>query len=82
MPNVISLALTFMSCTFLMGLLLGWLIWSFGSSKERSLLVKDIEFWKSNLEQARFKQDSDVKELDAAKQEIARLKKRLAAKAA
>ena len=78
MSTFLSQILVYMSCTFLLGLSLGWLVWSFGSSKERKTLVDEAQFWKAHLEQTRFKRDEDLNKIEQLLNDKANLKKQLA----
>jgi|GEM_PF-4919787 len=68
----------FMLVTFLLGLLLGWLVWRYGSSANQSPET-EIEFWRSNLEQCRFKLSNEQNKVEVLREEKANLKRRLEA---
>jgi uncharacterized membrane-anchored protein YhcB (DUF1043 family) len=70
----------FMFCTFLLGLLLGWLVWRFGGSSRQALtsMNSEVDFWRSNLEQCRLELGKEQNNLAALHEERTNLKKRLA----
>ena len=72
----------FMAIVFALGLLLGWLLWSFGGAKQAKLLSAEVDFWKSNLEQSRAERQADINKIEALSKERDVLKKRVAAKGA
>lgn len=81
MSDFQMMIMVFMSCTFLFGLILGWLVWSFGGSKDRRLLEAEIDFWRSQLELSRQKENVKIQAIEALTQEKADLKVRLSKKA-
>jgi uncharacterized membrane protein YciS (DUF1049 family) len=68
-----------MSCTFALGLLLGWLLWGFGYAKKLKQLSADANFWQQNLEQTRRAHNDDLMKIEQLVGEKQNLKKRLAA---
>lgn len=78
MSVLLTEVMFFMSCTFLLGLALGWVAWRIGSEKERKILVSQAEFWQSQLDEARLKRDADLSRIDMLAKEKANLQKRLA----
>ena len=79
MFSFLTQVLVYMTCTFLLGLVLGWLLWKFGGSKEVASMESEISFWKHNLEQSRLEREQDLNKIAALTQEKDNLKKRLAA---
>ncbi len=71
----------FMLCTFVLGLLLGWLLWRYGGASKKALnsMNTEIDFWRSNLEQCRNELGTEQNALAALREERTNLRKRLAA---
>ncbi len=70
----------FMACTFVAGVILGWVIWRFEGASKQALdsLSSEVDFWRSNLEQSRIELANEKTALAALREEKANLKKRLA----
>lgn len=79
MSSVLSQVLVYMFSTFILGLLLGWVVWRQGSTEARKSLTLEIDFWKSHLEHTRLERDHSIDKVEALTKEKANLKKRLAA---
>jgi len=79
MSSLLIQVLIFMSSTFVLGLLLGWVVWKQGADEQRQTLADEVQFWKDHLEQTRLERDRDINKIDALTKEKANLKKRLAA---
>ncbi|KJZ17867.1 hypothetical protein [Loktanella sp. S4079] len=71
----------FMLVTFGLGLLLGWVIWRYddGTAPTQDSHETELEFWRSNLEQCRFKLNNEQNKVETLREEKARLKRRLEA---
>ncbi|WP_296428372.1 hypothetical protein [Yoonia sp.] len=72
----------FMLCTFLLGLLLGWLVWRYGGASQQALdsVNTEVDFWRSNLEHCRVELGNEQNTVASLREEKAALKKRLAAR--
>lgn len=49
----------FLSATFLLGLALGWVLWSFSAKLEISSMASERDFWKKSYDQERLKSDKN-----------------------
>lgn len=74
-PLVMILA--YLSATFLLGLVLGWLVWRFGSSNQSESTTTDAEYWKERLEQSRVERNIEQDRIVTLERERDNLKKRL-----
>ncbi|MEP3637416.1 MAG: hypothetical protein ABJN14_09175 [Paracoccaceae bacterium] len=79
MIDLVNPVLGYMVCTLVLGTILGWAVWGFGSSKKHQSLASEAEFWEANLNQARRERDINLTEIESLKEEKANLKKRLKA---
>ncbi len=70
--------LAYLSSTFLLGLVLGWLLWKFGGSKQIESVATELQYWKQRLAQARLETDQKQDKIDSLEREKDNLKKRLA----
>jgi len=68
---------TFMLCTFLLGLSLGWLLWKLGGGAKA--LRSEVDFWRSQHEQSRHELWTEQTALSTAREELDSVKKKLAA---
>lgn len=75
---MVTEVLIYMACTFLLGLALGWVAWRIGRENERRFLVSQVEFWESQLEEARRMRDADIGKIDILTKEKVNLKRRIA----
>ena len=67
----------YMFCTFILGLLLGWVAWRYeGVSKQA--MNSEVDFWRSNLAQCRSELGNEQDINAALLDQTATLKKRLA----
>lgn len=84
MSSILLQTYSFMLCTFMLGLLLGWLVWRYGGVSNRALVSAnaEVDFWRSNLEQCRNELDQEQNKCVALNKQTAELKKRLAAQKA
>ncbi len=78
MFSFLTQVLIYMSFTFLLGMVLGWLLWKFGGSKEAASMESEISFWKQNLEQSRLEREQDLNKIARLTEEKDILKRRLA----
>lgn len=78
MSDLLTQVLIFMSCTFIFGLALGWLVWGFGFSGKQKQLASEADFWRDNLEQNRLEHQNDLRKMEALVEEKQQLKKRIA----
>ncbi|EBA10602.1 hypothetical protein RCCS2_03092 [Roseobacter sp. CCS2] len=76
--NLAAEVLIYMSCAFLLGLGLGWVAWRIGREQERKSLVSQVNFWETQLEEARRQRDADIGMIDVLRKEKVNLKKRVA----
>lgn len=81
MSDVSTQILIYMSCIFILGLLLGWLVWGFGYAKKLKLLSADANFWQQYLEQSRREHHQDTVKIEKLLAEKQDLKERLSAMA-
>ncbi|WP_373635061.1 hypothetical protein [Yoonia sp. SS1-5] len=77
MSDPMTQVIIYMTGTFVLGLLLGWLIWRFGSAKQQELMNAEIKFWRDNLEQSRQEREGELNQIEALRREKEKLKKRL-----
>jgi uncharacterized membrane-anchored protein YhcB (DUF1043 family) len=77
MSSLLLQILAYMLCTFLLGLLLGWLVWRYGGAS-KSTMNSEVDFWRSNLEQCRRELGNEQNGHAALREETTKLKKRLA----
>ncbi|PUB19234.1 hypothetical protein DFP92_101829 [Yoonia sediminilitoris] len=70
--------LFFMTCTFVLGLMLGYLLWRFGTAQKIASMSSDLKFWRDNLEQSRIEREVEIRRIEELTRERAILKKRLA----
>lgn len=84
MSSLLLQIFAFMLCTFILGLLLGWLIWRYGGVSHRALVSAntEVDFWRNNLEQCRNELGLEQSKCVALNKQTAELKKRLAAQKA
>lgn len=64
---------------FLLGLILGWLFWGYGWSKQRKVMSAEVDFWRSKLKQSQLERQGDIDEIATLNKERQILKKRVAA---
>lgn len=69
-----------MFCTFVLGLILGWLVWRFGTNSQQARDAADteVEFWRNKLEQSRQELWSEQSTIAELREEKNVLKKRIA----
>jgi len=69
----------FKTCTFGLGLLLGWSFWRFGGISKAALETKstEVDFWRSKVEQSRNELWAEQGTLDKLREENAALKKHI-----
>lgn len=80
MSAILTQILLFMASTFLLGLVLGYVLWRYGSARTMASMSSDLNFWKDNLEQSRIARESDIRKIEELTKEKAILKKRLETK--
>jgi len=71
------LILIFLSTTFLLGLILGWLLWKFGDADQSESESTETEYWKERSEQARLELRVEQDKFAELKQECDTLMQRL-----
>lgn len=49
----------FLSATFLLGLALGWVLWSLSAKQQINSISSERDFWKKSYDQARLQGDSN-----------------------
>lgn len=78
-PFVIQI-FAFMGITFLLGIVLGWLVWRYDGVSQKALgaASSEVDFWRSNLEESRVKLGYEQNKTLALTEEKAALKKRIA----
>lgn len=69
--------LVYLSATFLLGLVLGWLLWKFGGAKQLASTDTNAQYWKDRLEQSRIERSLEQDRVVALEHERDNLKKRL-----
>lgn len=79
MSSLLTQVLIYMTSTFILGLLMGCVVWSHRSNEERKTLTLEIDFWKNHLNQTRLERDRDIDKIDALTKDKVNLKKKLAA---
>lgn len=72
-PTVLILA--YLSSTFLMGLILGWLLWQFGGAKAST--ETEVQYWRDRLNQSRAESHLYSEKIATLEKERDNLKKRL-----
>jgi hypothetical protein len=65
-----------MFCTFILGLLLGWVAWRYEGVSKRAM-NSEVDFWRSNLEQCRGELGNEQNINAALRDQTATLKKHL-----
>ena len=80
MSSTLMMVFAFMTCTFALGLLMGWAVWRYGgvSKKAFDAMQSEVDFWKGSLENNRTELWNEQEKLGALQQETAKLKKRIA----
>lgn len=71
------LILAYLSVTFLLGLVLGWLLWKFGGPAQVGVTETDVQYWKDRVEQSRVERNIEQDRITALERERDNLKKRL-----
>lgn len=79
MLTPLVLILAYLSCTFLLGLVLGWLLWKFSDPKQLETSATDAHYWKERLEQSRVERNVEQDRIATLERERDNLKKRLKA---
>lgn len=77
-PFVVQ-TLIFMLCTFVLGLLLGWVLWRFGGISKAAIDTKatEVDFWRSKVDQSRNELWREQNTLTALREENETLKQKL-----
>lgn len=78
MSTLLTQVLIYMVSTFILGVLLGWVVWSQGAREEKKALTQEVKFWKNRLDQKRFSLDPEITEAEGATKSKKRLKRRFA----
>lgn len=78
MSDLLIQIFLFMSCTFIFGVALGWLVWGFGSGAKQQQQATEADFWRNNLEQNRLEHQNDLRKMEALVEEKQQLKRRIA----
>ncbi len=73
------LILAYLAATFLLGLVLGWLLWKFGGPTQVGVTETDVQYWKDRVEQSRVERNIEQDRITALERERDNLKKRLKA---
>ncbi len=79
MSDIFVQAMIYMCATFILGGVLGWAIWGYGSAKQLSTMASEVNFWKENCEQSRFQRDNELRKIELLEDERKQLKQKLAA---
>ncbi|MEJ6403147.1 hypothetical protein [Yoonia sp. 2307UL14-13] len=74
MDSLIIQILLYMSCTFLLGLALGWFTHTLVIGKATEPLTKEVAFWRKNLDQSRREHDVSLRKLEALKAKLEKQK--------
>lgn len=77
MSTPLVLILVYLSSTFLLGLVLGWLLWQFGRSAQVASIATEVSYWKERLEQSRAENGLNNDRIVALEKERDILKQRL-----
>ena len=80
--SLMFLLFGFMLVTLSLGLLLGWLIWSYDSSsdgKSASTTDTEINFWRTNLDHCRIELGNEKDAVASLREERVQLKNRIKA---
>lgn len=77
MSSALIQILVFMSLTFVLGSLLGWLLGTFSAFKQRETMSTEIEYWQERLNQLRVERDLASDKISNLEHERDNLKKRI-----